>query len=121
MRNILIGSLVFFCAFALPSSSYAQVPFGGLDVFEFPCTCSPYMYTVFAPLFLASPVPVVGALAVPDWGVIYAWYYLTPGAWALGTYTPDVQACYWYHGFECDPTPPVMGVVNPLTGTGPAI
>lgn len=116
MRKIIIGTLIFFCSFVLPSPSHAQAPFGGLDVFEFPCTCSPYMYTWFAPLYLGSIVPVTGALAVPDWGVAFAYYELTPGAWAYGFYTPGVQACYWYHGYECDPAPPTMGVVTPYTG-----
>jgi hypothetical protein len=120
MRNILIGSFFFFCTFAFPPSSYAQVPFGGLDVFEFPCTCSPYEYTWFAPLFY-GPVPGVGVLAVPDWGVTFAYYTLTPGSWALGTYTPGVQACTWDYVYGCYPIPPVEGVVNPFTGTGPAI
>lgn len=115
MKKITL-SFIFFCAMTLPSSLHAQVMFGGLDVFEFPCTCSPYTYTVFTPLFF-GPVPASGALAVPDWGVSFPFYVLMPGAWALGTYTPGVEACWWYHGYECDPFPPVLGVVDPFTGT----
>jgi len=115
MKKILLGCFILFSVTLLPSSSHAQVPFGGLDVFEFPCTCSPYMYTYFAPLFY-GPVPAAGVLAVPDWGVAFPFYELFPSAWALGTYTPGVQACWMYAVMGCF-TLPVVGVVDPFTGT----
>lgn len=115
MKKVLLGSFIFFCAMTLPSISHAQVPFGGLDVFEFPCTCSPFMYTVFTPLFL-GPVPMTGVLAVPYTPTLFPFYVLFPSAWALGTFTPGVQACLMYAVMGCFPLP-VMGVMNPFTGT----
>jgi hypothetical protein len=113
-KMILVAA--FFFTLALPTHSHAQVPFGGLDVFEFPCTCSPYTYTVFFPLYLGNPVPVTGVLAVPDAPTLFAFYELFPSAWALGTYTPGVQACLMYAVAGCFPLP-VLGVMTPYTGT----
>jgi hypothetical protein len=73
------------------------------------------MYTVFTPLFL-GPVPTAGALAVPDTPTLFAFYYLFPSAWALGTFTPGVQACFMYVGWGCAPLP-TLGVMDPFTGT----
>lgn len=113
-RNILLSFVVSLFFFA-PSVSNAQVPFGGLDVFEFPCTCSPFMYTVFTP-FYVGPVPMVATLAVPDTPTMFAFYELFPSAWALGTYTPGVEACWMYAVAGCFPLP-VLGVMDPFTGT----
>lgn len=115
MKKILFGLTLLFCVTIFPPQTHAQVPFGGLDVFEYPCTCSPYMYVWFAPLFL-GPEPATGALAFPDWGVAFPFYELFPSAWALGFFTPGVQACWEYAGYSCF-TIPVEGVVDPLTGT----
>lgn len=114
MKKIIL-SFIFFCAVTLPSPLHAQVMFGGLDVWEIPCTCSPFMYTWFTPLFL-GPVPVTGALAVPDTGTIFPFYQLFPSAWALGTYTPGVQSCWMYAVAGCFPLP-VLGTMDPTTGT----
>ncbi len=115
MKKIFLGSFVFLSAFALPPLSHAQTPFGGLDVFEMPCTCSPFMYTVFTPFYL-GPIPVTGVLAVPDTPTIYPYYELFPSAWALGLFTPGGQACWMYVGWGCVPLP-TAGVMDPFTGT----
>ncbi len=116
MKKIILGTL-FFLGFAFPSSTHAAVGvmFGGLDIFEFPCTCSPAMFTVFVPLFL-GPIPVAGALAVPDTPTLFPWYELFPSAWALGFYTPGAQSCMIYVGTGCAPLP-VIGTMTPFTGT----
>ena len=117
MQKILIGSLFLFFAVTVPSAAHAQIPFGGFDVAEIPCTCG-FVYTwhYFAPLFL-GPVPITGPLAAP-WVIAFPFYILHPGAWALGLYTPGVQACFMYVGFGCAPLPS-FGLINPLTGSSP--
>ena len=119
MRNILFGCLVFCGVLILPSLSRAQAPFGGLQTFTFPCTCSPiYTWGFFAPLFLGTAVPVAGALATPL-VVEFPFYAPRPGAYDLGFYTPGVQACYLYVVFGCIPLP-TIGVITPFTGvSGP--
>lgn len=116
IRNIVIGSLFFFSAIALPNTSHAQVPFGGLDVMTIPCTCGfVYNWHYFAPLFLNNPVPISGPLAAPQ-AIAFPFYILHPGAWALGLFTPGVQACWMYVGFGCAPLPS-YGAISPLTGS----
>jgi len=117
MKNIIFGSLFFFCAMTFPSPSHAQVPFGGLDVFMIPCTCGgAYAWHFFSPLFL-GPAPVTGALAVSTViPLAFPSYYLHPGAWALGQYTPGVQACWMYIGYGCAMLSE-LGVISPFTGT----
>jgi hypothetical protein len=116
MTKPFFASLVLSCVMLFPSSSHAQVPFGGLDLFEVPCTCSvAYNWHYFGPLFLSNPVPITGPLAAPQ-AIAFPFYILHPGAWALGTYTPGVQACWMYIGFGCAPLP-VMGAITPFTGS----
>lgn len=115
MKNSLLASFVFVCVMAFPPLSHAQVPFGGLDTFEFPCTCSPFMFTLFTPMFF-GPIPGAGALAVPDTPTFFPFFELFPSAWALGTYTPGVEACWMYAVAGCFPVP-VLGVMDPFTGT----
>lgn len=115
MRKIALISVVAFIMFAWPAYSHAQVFFGGLDVFEFPCTCSPFMFTVFTPFF-AGPVPITAALAVPDTPTTFPFYYLFPSAWALGFYTPAAEACWMYAGTGCFLLP-TLGAMTPFTGT----
>ncbi len=146
MKKLLFSSFLLFFVLALPPVSHAQFslpgddpginsatgtgdptpgttaaeamgrPFGGLDVFEFPCTCSPFMYTVFAPLYL-SAIPMVGALATPDSPTMFPYYALFPSAWALGFFTPGVPACWMYVGWGCLPILSTLGVMTPFTGT----
>lgn len=116
MKKIILSIFFLFGSFAFPSATHAQMPFGGLDIFEFPCTCSPFMYTVFTPLFLSSPIPLAGPLAVPDAPTLFPFYILFPTAWALGTFTPGAQACWMYVGVGCAPLP-VLGTMLPFTGT----
>lgn len=115
MKSFLL-SLVFVSALLLPSRSLAQVPFGGLEVFTFPCTCSPFRYVVLTPVWISpNPVPVTGAFA-DTYAHTFAWYVGHPGAWDLGFFTPGVQACWMYVGVGCAPLP-VLGTITPFTGT----
>lgn len=120
MKKIILGFVIFFSAMTFPSHTYAQAPFGGLETFEFPCTCSAFTMHFFSPLYLGTLVPTVGWLAAPFTPLTFLFYYLAPSFWALGTYTPGVQACYMYVGLGCAPVPG-LGVILPLTGTGPII
>lgn len=117
MRNAAFIFVIAVVMVGWPSSSHAQAFFGGLDVFEFPCTCSPFMYTVFTPFFI-GPVPITATLAVPDTPTMFPFFILHPGAWALGFYTPAVQACWMYAAAGCFILP-TLGAMTPLTGTSP--
>ncbi|MEK7515603.1 MAG: hypothetical protein AAB555_01545 [Patescibacteria group bacterium] len=116
MKKLILGSIIFFSVTIIPSSAYAQVPFGGLEVSIFPCTCSAQFLHYFAPLWL-GPVPATGALTYPM-GATTAFLFgiLKPGSWALGTYTPGVQACWVWAGKFCFPIPS-LGAITPFTGT----
>ena len=118
MKKLILGTIIFFCAMAIPSVSYAQVPFGALEVNIFPCTCSGQLLHFFAPLFL-GPVPTAGALTYP-WGAPTAFLFgiLHPGAWALGLYIPGVQACWVWASDVCFPLAS-LGAISPFTGTSP--
>lgn len=115
MKKIILGSIIFFYITAYPSFSHAQIPFGGLVVFEIPCTCSPFTWQFLTPLFF-GPIPITGALAAPDTPFMFPFFYSFPGAWVLGTYTPGVQACWMYAVAGCFFLP-TLGVMNPFTGT----
>ena len=118
MKKNLFVSLLFFSAAVFPSATHAQTPFGGLDVFTMPCTCGfAYNYHVFAPLYLSS-VPITGAFAALVTPTIYSYHVLHPGAWALGSFTPGVQACWMWAGHFCYPLP-TLGTISPFTGTSP--
>lgn len=118
MKKTLFISFAFFIAFAFPSQSYAQVMFGGLDVFTIPCTCGfTFNYHWFAPLFL-GPVPTTGPLAAAVTPTTFPFFVLHPGAWALGFYAPGVQSCWMYAAVACFPLP-VLGTITPFTGTSP--
>lgn len=119
-KTLFVFTLLFFIV-ALPSRSHAvvPVPFGGLDVFEYPCTCSPFVYIWFAPMFY-GPIPATGALAFPDTGVLFPYYGIFPGMWALGLYEPGIQACWEWAGPVCIDIPE-EGVITPVTGTGPGL
>jgi hypothetical protein len=116
MRKILFSFLLAGSFFVLPESSHAiGLPFGGLETYQFPCTCSPaYMWGFFSPLFLSNPAPLTGALATPL-SVGFATYVPHVGSYALGFYTPGVQACWIYVVVGCIPLP-TIGAITPLTG-----
>jgi hypothetical protein len=114
MKTTIFTALLFLCML-IPSRSEAQVPFGGLDVFEIPCTCSPFTYHWFAPLWI-GPVPLTGPLAAPDTPNLFPFYILHPAAWALGFMTPGVEACWMYAVAGCFPLP-TLGVITPFTGS----
>lgn len=113
MKKIFL--IIVLVAFWMPSPSHAQVPFGGLEILEFPCTCSPFMYVAFFPLYIASPVPITGSMA-DEYTHIFAFFVPHIGSWQLGVFTPGVQACWMYVGVGCAPLP-VMGTILPTTGS----
>lgn len=116
MKNVMLVPIILLCAlvFAFPSISHAQAPFGGLVVAEIFCTCSPFTWQWFVPLFL-GPVPMTGALAVPDTPFLFQHEWSYPHTWVLGLYTPGVQACQMYVGLGCI-TLPSLGVITPFAG-----
>lgn len=114
MKKILLG-ILFFGALSVPSSTNAQVPFGGLEVAIIPCTCSSYDLHIFSPLYLGG-LPVSGALAYVKNTPTAFGSFLHPGAWALGSYTPGVPACWMHAGKFCFPVFS-LGIITPLTGT----
>lgn len=101
--------------FFLPAPSHAQVPFGGLEVLEYPCTCSPFMYEAFAPLYIASAVPITGSMADP-YSHLFAYFVPHVGSWQYGFFTPGLQSCLVYVGVGCAPLP-VYGTILPFTGS----
>lgn len=117
MKKIILGFLFFFVA-AFPSLSYAQSPFGGLEVAMIPCTCSGVALHFFAPLYLGTAVPIYGYFAAPYTPTLYANYSLHPGAWALGFYTPGAQSCMMIAYPSCI-LYPSLGFITPRTGTSP--
>lgn len=117
MKKLILLS-IFSYVLIVPSVSHAQVPFGGMVVgTPIPCTCSPGVLLYwFAPLYIASPVPITGDLAgLP--AVAFPFYNLThSGQWALGLYVPGVPACWMWYGKFCAPFH-VLGIITPFTGT----
>ena len=117
MKRLLIALMLVGISF-FPGRTNAQAPFGGLIVFTAPCTCGfTFNYHVFTPLFL-GPAPITGTLAAPVTPNTFPFFVLHPGAWALGIFTPGVQACWMYAGWGCFPVP-VLGVITPFTGSSP--
>lgn len=117
MRKI-FATFILATVMTLPSVSHAAlVPYGGLIVFSIPCTCGfVFNYHMFAPLFL-GPIPMAGGLSAPQ-VITFPFYYLHPGAWALGAYVPGAQACWMYVGFGCAPLPG-LGTITPFSGSSP--
>jgi hypothetical protein len=116
MKRSLFVGLLFLSFLVAPRPSHAQLMDGGLEIFEFPCTCSPFRYAMFTPLWLGTVVPIAGALAIPDTPNLFPFFILHPGAWMLGFETPAVQACWMYAGAGCFPLP-VLGTLTPFTGS----
>jgi len=115
MKQILLGSVIFFSIVMFPSLSHAQAPFGGLVIFELPCTCSPFTWQWLTPLYF-GPLPFAGALAAPDTPFLFEYYYSFPSTWVLGKYIPGVQACWMFAVAGCFPLP-TIGLMTPFTGT----
>src|SRR3989344_4030026 len=91
---LLLFSLLSFLV--LPNQVYAQLglPYGGYDIVMIPCTCqgSTFFWHFFFPLYLSS-IPSAGALVAPVTPLTYLNYYLRPGVWILGFYTPGAGVC----------------------------
>jgi len=103
--------------FAYTPVVYAQVPFGGLDVIQIPCTCTAgYFWAVkFVPFFNPS-VPTTGVLVYQLGSIKFLNYVLHPGAWALGLYIPGAGQCYIGFAPYCVYVPN-FGLISPITGT----
>lgn len=99
----------------------AGLPFGGLEVFMLPCTCTggAFQWHVFAPLFLGG-APTVGALAAPSTPLTYMYYYLKIKSWALGFYTPGAGSVCLFGVTPYCWVLPNEGLILPNTGTSPA-
>ena len=148
MKHFLLLGLLFSFIFALPSVSYAQVGFGGMDLFRFPmCTCVPlpppakpipgaiFPAVNFFDFFLfmtdVSPVRAGGFLAVPIpmklLPAISPSPLMAPGECALGYMIPTVKID-WCGIIIPTPPPfgplciailPSVGMVTPYTGAVP--
>jgi len=116
-KNTLI-SFVFFCVLVIPSFSRAQAPFGGLEIAMAPCTCTggSIILHLFAPLYLGTSVPITGAMTAAAGPTLYMFNLLRPGAWALGDYTPGIQACWMGVPPFCG-LYPTFGFILQTTGT----
>lgn len=88
------------------------MPFGGLVLWQYPCTCSPGTIMVY----LSLPRPGIYAISPLQLGpLLYLNKVVAPGSWLLGTYIPGAQTCFMYYGVTCAPFP-VLGTIN-MTGT----
>jgi len=124
-KNILF-SLIIFTTFTIQIPqviAVVPVPFGGLETSMIPCTCpSPpnpgtQIWHFFSPLYLGL-VPIVGGLVAPVTPLAFPAYYLKPGSWALGMFSPGVSSltCGVGVGLYCVPLPN-LGLILPNTGT----
>jgi hypothetical protein len=131
MKHFIFGLFFLFFVTAFPSTSHAQVAFGGLVIADIPCTCSPFQYEIFAPLFINSPIPfpTLAGLSIPDppFVLAFPFYYPIPSEWMLGEMIPTAgaaPACWMFVGWGClplesltVPTIPELGVITPYSGT----
>jgi hypothetical protein len=133
MRLKYIKKIFFFCSICIlvisffsfsfvnyvRAQTFTGVPFGGLDDFTVPCTCTAgaLFWHFFAPLYLSTSIPLTGAFAAPPTPVAFSNYNLRPSVWALGTYVPaGGAACFIGVTPYCIPLPN-LGLITPFTGT----
>jgi len=115
MKSYIFTIIILF-AFLLPlKQSEAFVSFGAYTVWSVPCTCSgaAVWYTWQFPLFINSPIPLTGPLAMglPPTALWYKYYDpIVPTTWSLGKFMPGVQSCWQPIGTGCAPWP-VIGHV----------
>lgn len=116
---ILFIAMAAIFGFSHRAHAIVPLPFGGLVVFELPCTCEggAYEWYAFAPLYLGNSAPTIGALLAPVTPLAFPWYYLKLGSWALGWYEPGVTSASCQIGVEpyCYPLPN-EGMITPDTG-----
>lgn len=76
----------------------AFLPFGGMILYTFPCTCS-------ANLLVTVGTPRGGVFVYqPGASQIFSHFAIHPGAWILGGFEP-VGVCLQYVGKGCVPIP----------------
>ncbi len=156
MKKIFLIFFFFFGIVVFPFSSYAQIPFGAfsrgiiaatcsLPEFLAQLNCAPsfpappnvplYTYQTFSPLFLTSPFPVFGVLAVLKVlkPVFTPACLVLPGFWVEGFGAPPIsQPGFYIPGFPatpytpcfpswCIPFIPAIGTVTPAVGVGCSI
>lgn len=92
------------------------LPFGGFVTYAFPCTCTPWVTSIF----VALPMPTATSNFVLNYvngTQAFGWYTLpTPSVAALGSYAPGVQSCYLIVPKTCIPLPAV-GTITPEVGS----
>ena len=121
-KHTLLLSIIFF--FVLITTAYVVkikrseaalgVPFGGLVLWEYPCTCSPGTIMVY----LSLPRPGLYAVNPTALGpLLFLDKVIAPGSWLLGSYAPGVQSCIMYYGVTCAPFP----VLGTITSTGTSL
>lgn len=113
----------------LPPLSLAggRIPFGGFDVFRYPCVCDALVPAGYTPprfffdyiITIGSGVP--GVTAVPFTPLAFPGGFLIPGMQAIGFETPVVAACGFYIPYpppgKCWPLAFAPVFVSPFTGS----
>ena len=121
-KVIAIVCIVSIFSFYIPrakAASTCPAPgcFGGVDVFNFVCTCSENFLVFFAPLyFYGSPIPIFGPLGYEEGTIAYPNYEISPTEGVIGTYVQGVPTCYIYIGTGCSAVPS-YGYILPFTGS----
>ena len=91
--------------------------FGGVDVFNFPCSCSDNFLIFFVPLyFYGIPLPLFGPMGYEEGTIAYPGYEISPTEGVIGTYVQGVPTCYIYIGTGCSALPS-YGYILPYTGS----
>ncbi len=103
----------------MPEKAQATLglPFGGFVASAFPCSCTPWVTSIFVAL-ATPPTPYSNfVLDYVDGTEAFGWYTLpTPTVATLGTYAPGVQSCYIVIPHACIPLPAV-GTITPEVGS----
>lgn len=126
LRASILSYLSFLCLIMFsPQMAFAAVgtPFGGLEIFELPCTCDAgaLNWHLFLPVWILAAGPEVGAFAAPPTPLTFPSFYLKPSSWALGFFEPGAgSACYIGVEPYCIPLLN-EGLILPITGTSPTI
>ncbi|GEM_PF-5405013 len=100
-------------------------PFAGVIHSVIPCSCSPTLgFAVnYTPVFISSPLPVVGALYyAPELSVLFSWYNpITPTVWNLGKFVPSAGECWVGAAPYCVVYPTIGHVIYEGTSALPKV
>ena len=93
-----------------------EIPYGGHQIFWFPCTCSGNTLHVIFDYRTLRPLSLVYQ---PGLSVLYL-YYNVFGTYLLGSYQPFTGGCFMYVGISCVPYPS-EGLMGNRPGTGTSL